>query len=375
MTRFDQPILDFIPKLTVTNVTRLFLFLVLFLSIPLTVISIKTSKDIKIWAAPPVLTGRTYCSGLNSYIRLDWAITSGGNQFNIIRDGIAITSTFGFTWTGGPEPYNVSHNWQVGANGSGNSNIVTLTSQYCGPPLPPPPPPPLPTVDIKANGSNGPITIGYNSAATISWGSTNASSCSVNPGGWTGTSGSKSTGRLTSARTYTVSCSGSGGAASKAVIVRVGAPPPPPPPPPPPGPFETLNLEVSATYLAGQLKVRIELGGVTKDIIITPEIKNYSLDLRGANLTTKKEYALVATSNKSLIRKVNFTPAESISSLNIGDLILGDINQDNVIDLKDQLLLLDAITKQDSKGDINVDKVANSIDWAITIANFEKKGD
>ena len=82
---------------------------------------------------------------------------------------------------------------------------------------------PLPTVDLKANNSNGPITIPYNTAATLSWTSTNATSCSAS-GNWSGAkalSGSQSTGNLTSNKTYTITCTGSGGSATDSVVVNV----------------------------------------------------------------------------------------------------------------------------------------------------------
>src|SRR3972149_9597364 len=78
-----------------------------------------------------------------------------------------------------------------------------ITTPNCNPP----------TVDIKANNSNGPITISYNTSATLSWSSSNATGCTAS-NGWTGskaTSGSQSTSNLTSAKTYTLACSGSGG--------------------------------------------------------------------------------------------------------------------------------------------------------------------
>ncbi|MFH0890597.1 MAG: hypothetical protein V1856_01020 [Candidatus Liptonbacteria bacterium] len=82
------------------------------------------------------------------------------------------------------------------------------------------------TADIKANSSDGPVTIPYNTAATISWTSTNASSCTVSPGGWTGTSGSQTSGNLTYNTTYYVFCTGtSGGSANDSVVVSVGVPP------------------------------------------------------------------------------------------------------------------------------------------------------
>ena len=90
----------------------------------------------------------------------------------------------------------------------------------CGPAVEPP------TVDIKANGSDGPITIPYNSSATLSWTSTNATSCQAS-GAWSGTkplSGSESTGNLTTGTyTYTLTCQGAGGTASDSVTVNVEA--------------------------------------------------------------------------------------------------------------------------------------------------------
>lgn len=86
---------------------------------------------------------------------------------------------------------------------------------------------PAPTVDIKANGYDGPITIPYNTSATLNWTSTNATSCTAS-GAWSGTkatSGSEGTGNLISAKTYTLTCTGPGGSASDSVTVNVSAPP------------------------------------------------------------------------------------------------------------------------------------------------------
>jgi hypothetical protein len=82
---------------------------------------------------------------------------------------------------------------------------------------------PPPTASISAN----PTSVSYNGSSTITWSSTNATSCSVSPPSWTGTSGAQSTGSLTVTTTYTVSCSGPGGSASASVIVSVAAPPAP----------------------------------------------------------------------------------------------------------------------------------------------------
>lgn len=93
--------------------------------------------------------------------------------------------------------------------------------------------PPLPTTDIKARPtgigsySDGPITINYNTAADLQWTSTNATSCTAS-NAWSGakaTSGTESTGNLTSSKTYTLTCTGPGGSASDTLTINVNSPP------------------------------------------------------------------------------------------------------------------------------------------------------
>ena len=77
------------------------------------------------------------------------------------------------------------------------------------------------TADIKANGQDGPITIAYNTSANISWTSTGANSCLVSPDGFTGTSGSQSTGNLTNSRTYVLTCTNNTQTRTDSVTVNV----------------------------------------------------------------------------------------------------------------------------------------------------------
>jgi len=81
-----------------------------------------------------------------------------------------------------------------------------------------------PTVSLSAS----PTSITSGDYSTLTWSSTNASSCSAS-GGWTGsvaTSGSKATDPLTVSTTYTLTCTGSGGSASQntTITVATGAP-------------------------------------------------------------------------------------------------------------------------------------------------------
>lgn len=86
------------------------------------------------------------------------------------------------------------------------------------------------SIDIKANGSDGPITLNYREYITLSWNSQNAVSCTAS-GDWSGSkavSGSQSI-QLNQVRNYifTISCTGSTGqTASDSVTVEVLAKPP-----------------------------------------------------------------------------------------------------------------------------------------------------
>jgi hypothetical protein len=80
-----------------------------------------------------------------------------------------------------------------------------------------------PSVDIEANGSDGPIEIEYGDSVNLSWDSNNVDSCNAF-GGWIGPisiSGSQSTGNLYSSKTYTIICSGPGGYTDDSVTVNV----------------------------------------------------------------------------------------------------------------------------------------------------------
>jgi hypothetical protein len=102
-----------------------------------------------------------------------------------------------------------------------------------------------PSVDIKANGSNGPITIDYNDSADLTWSSENVDSCFASDD-WSGsksTSGSQSTGSLTSSKKYAINCSGPGGSVSDSVQVNVSSQP-------------TLSVYLKATPSSGEVPLR-----------------------------------------------------------------------------------------------------------------------
>jgi hypothetical protein len=82
--------------------------------------------------------------------------------------------------------------------------------------------PPVPTVSLAASPNS--VTLG--SSSTLSWSSSNASSCTAS-GSWSGSksiSGTVSSGTLSTTSSYSLSCTGSGGSASVSVTITVKAP-------------------------------------------------------------------------------------------------------------------------------------------------------
>jgi hypothetical protein len=161
------------------------------------------------------------------------------------------------------------------------------------------------------------------------------------------------------------------------------SPPQPPKPPKPPGPqppktggtLTSLQLTLSVPYLIGETKIPVKIGSFTTEIEVSPDKKDYSLDVKEVNISIGSSITVVVGGNKTLIKKAQVTPNSETTTVNIGDLFLGDITGDNKIDDKDAVSFLDSITKQTLKGDFNADKTTNSLDWAILLANFGKVGD
>jgi plastocyanin len=81
---------------------------------------------------------------------------------------------------------------------------------------------PVPTVSLSAN----PISVVSGGSSTLTWASTNATSCTASDG-WSGTlatSGSQILTNLTTTATYTLTCTGTGGTASANAAVTVTTP-------------------------------------------------------------------------------------------------------------------------------------------------------
>jgi len=95
----------------------------------------------------------------------------------------------------------------TGAGGSASQTVtVTVT-------------PPPPTVNVAAN----PASVVSGSVSNLTWSSSNATTCAAS-GGWSGaraTSGTASTGPLTTTTSFTLACSGPGGTVNRSVTVSI----------------------------------------------------------------------------------------------------------------------------------------------------------
>ena len=151
------------------------------------------SSTVLTWAS----VGADRCSATEGWageVNLDGSFTSAG---------LASTTDFGLSC--------------VGLGGSAAATVEVVVTD----------PDPAPATTFSAQNQ----TIDAGNATTLSWSSINADQCQAG-GDWTGakaTSGSESTGALTSSKNYTLTCSGSGGDDTASVTVTVNAPPPPAP--------------------------------------------------------------------------------------------------------------------------------------------------
>ena len=169
-----------------------------------------------------------------------------------------------------------------------------------------------PTVDIKANNSDGPITIAYNTSAILTWTSNNADYCTAS-GDWSGSkaiSGSESTGNLTSSKTYTLTCSGPGGSASDSV---------------------TVNVSTQLALIVKKLVRNLSDGSGWLDLVAADpnEIVSFSIRVMAGGQSVAKNIIVKDTLPAQIIYRGNLridnisSSGDIISGLSIGDLSPG----------------------------------------------------
>jgi len=162
--------------------------------------------------APPTvsLSVNPTSVGLNEATTLTWSSSNADNCL-AFGDWTGSKPTSG-SETSAPLAADSTFTLVCGGAGGATSQSVNVTVNA-------PPPPPAATVSLSAN----PLSVSYNGSSTLSWSSSNATSCTAS-GAWTGsraTSGSQTLSSLTTTSTFILTCIGAGGSASQSVTVSV----------------------------------------------------------------------------------------------------------------------------------------------------------
>jgi hypothetical protein len=148
--------------------------------------------------------------GLNETTTLTWSSTNA-DDCQALDDWAGSKPTSG-SESSAPLAADSTFTLVCGGAGGTTSQSVTVTVDAL-------PPPPAPTVSLSAN----PLSVNYNGSSTLSWSSTNATSCTAS-GDWSGskaTSGSQTRSSLTTTSTFILTCTGAGGSATRSVTVSV----------------------------------------------------------------------------------------------------------------------------------------------------------
>ncbi len=140
-----------------------------------------------------------------------------------------------------------------------------------------------------------------------------------------------------------------------------------------PGILNILNLKLSLPYILGQNRLLFAIGGYSYELDATADKTDYQIDLRAASFPLGKELDLSMGGQFLLIRKAKFTPKAETTVLDLGELAVGDLNNDNRINADDRSTLLSSVGRSNG-GDINRDRVTNSFDWAILLRYMGKGG-
>ena len=253
-----------------------------------------------------------------------------------------------------------------------------------------------------------PGAISRGQISRLSWSVSYANSVRIDPNiGVVGRSDHVNVSPL-STTTYTLTATNQQATSRKSVTITVRGtlPPPEPPPPEPPPPvspgpnqpggnlpgnivgpapsgsspivqnvLNVLNLKISALPLVGETSLPLVIGGKSAQIRVSKGVKTYSLNVSRHRFEFGGKITLLVGGNGILTKRFNFIPNALTKTINVGAITFGDISGNNRIDKEDVTLIIESITGQTNRGDINADGVANSLDWALLQTNMGKVGD
>ena len=174
---------------------------------------------------PTIPTNLSATAVSSSQINLSWTASTdnvGVTGYDIYRGGTFLTTVTTTSYSNTGLTASTLYSYTVRAkdaagNNSAQTAPVSATTQAQTS---------LPTITLSAS----PTLVTGGSSSTLTWSSTNATSCTAS-GAWSGskaTSGSQSITNITTTTTYTLSCTGTGGTANQNVTVTVASITPPP---------------------------------------------------------------------------------------------------------------------------------------------------
>jgi hypothetical protein len=212
-----------------------------------------------------------------------------------------------------------------------------------------------PTVSLTAN----PTSITSGSSSTLSWNSTNATSCTAS-GAWSGskaTSGTQSV-SPTSTSTYNLSCTGTGGTANASATVTVGTTSGPPAITsisPTSGPIGT-QVTINGSNLDKATIVEFNQGGTVSYTINSPSKIT-------ATVPSGSQTGYISINQGQALSPTVFTVTAPTTKV-------GDLNSDGVVNITDLSILLSSWNTTNSTADINKDGTVNILDLSILLSNY-----
>jgi hypothetical protein len=213
-----------------------------------------------------------------------------------------------------------------------------------------------PTVSLSAN----PTSITSGQSSTLSWSSTNATSCTAS-GSWTGTKATSGTQSVSPTTTsiYNLACTGSNGSANASVTVTIGSSSGGTPTissiSPTSGPVGT-QVTINGTNLDSANIVEFYRGGVVSFTINSPS----------------KITATVPTGSQTGYMSINQGQALSPQPFTVTTPPAkpADLNGDNAVNIQDLSILLSNYSTTNTTADINKDGTVNILDLSILLSNY-----
>lgn len=225
-------------------------------------------------------------------------------------------------------------------------------------------------------------------SSTLKWSTTRTSSVTISNVGTVSKSGSKVV-KPSKTTTYKLTAKGPGGTLTKSIKITVVVPSVGTPldssvtaitpivtSTPTTGSISKITVKINPlSELSGEMKVKISVDGVkfSREVTILKTTKEVLVQVPKDTLKLNKSYVLKIAGDKLLTKKTRFKSSKSKVTVKLGNLFLGDLDNNNSIGDSDiSLIASDFI--EGGLADLNLDGLVNSLDYSILLKNLGKKG-